>query len=173
MSTFLPRIGELIVELDTECDAIHIAIAPCTAETVLLPGRRIAVTNGIARNITADRQTVAVVDPYLTEPVPAGARFWAFLLPNTVTGLRHNWNHPAFPANGIAESRKWLEHFAESVNMSYENVLDSGETKRFSAHGDEITSVSEERWSQFWTHYAIVKRQPYLDFGYPSTSCSC
>ena len=39
---------------------------------------------------------VGIVDPFLKEPVEPGERFYIFLFPNTVTGLRHVWTHPAF-----------------------------------------------------------------------------
>jgi hypothetical protein len=62
-------------------DAVHVAIVPMVATKTLRPGERL--TNGI-------------VDPFLTEPVEVGQRFWLCLYPNTVTSLRHVWTHPAY-----------------------------------------------------------------------------
>jgi hypothetical protein len=77
-----PKVGELLPPGEARRDAIHVAIMPMLAVKALQPGERLA--NGI-------------VDPYLTAPVQPGERCWLFLYPNTVTGLRHVWTHPAFP----------------------------------------------------------------------------
>jgi hypothetical protein len=38
------------------------------------------------------------VDPFLADPVQPGQMFWLFLYPQTITGLRHVWEHLAFRA---------------------------------------------------------------------------
>lgn len=67
---------------DAARDAVHVAVVPATAVSELRPGQHLA--NG-------------VVDPYRTDPVPPGGRYWLFLYPGTVTRVRHAWTHPAFP----------------------------------------------------------------------------
>lgn len=80
MSSEAAKLGSVITG-DAGRDAVHVAIVPMTAVRVLQPGERL--TNGI-------------VDPFLTEPVQPGQRYYLCLFPGTVTSLRHVWTHPAF-----------------------------------------------------------------------------
>ena len=94
-----PNLGKLITDGDRRRDAIHIAVAPVTARETLKPGQHIGfVPVGQIETVgmvDAERQ-IGLVDPFLTETVQPGQRFWLFLYPNTVTSLRHVWTHPAF-----------------------------------------------------------------------------
>jgi hypothetical protein len=92
-----PRLGQLIEDGDRRRDAIHIAVAPVTAAERLAPGQHVGLVREDDPELVGpcDR-TIGVVDPFLTAAVEPGARFWLFLYPGTITGLRHVWTHPAF-----------------------------------------------------------------------------
>lgn len=90
----IPKIGRLIEEGDNaRRDAVHVAVAPVTAGEDLLPGQHVSHANGVAHS---SGDWIGIVDPYLTEIVREGQRFYLFLYPGTVTSLRHVWAHPAF-----------------------------------------------------------------------------
>ncbi len=76
-----PEFGKLVTDADAKRDAVHVAVIPMTAVRRMMPGEK--MING-------------VVDPFLSEPVQVGQRFWLFIYPGTVTGIRHAWQHPAF-----------------------------------------------------------------------------
>lgn len=102
---YKPNVGELCHD-NARRDAVHFAVAPVVAGDVLRPGMHVCLLpNGEAgnRDYLDDNcesiPTIGIVDPFLKEKfVYKGERFWLFLYPNTITNLRHVWEHPAFKA---------------------------------------------------------------------------
>ncbi|MBY0232848.1 MAG: hypothetical protein K2W96_26495 [Gemmataceae bacterium] len=99
MADNAPLVGKLI-EGEARRDAIHVAVAPVVAACALRPGQRVGLVDDRA---TPDAEPIGIIDPYLEGDVPAGARCWLFLFPNTITSLRHVWTHPAFRAKSLEE----------------------------------------------------------------------
>lgn len=78
-------------------DAVHVAVAPMTAGHVLWPGNDVGLgADGRVYLARDGVEPIGIVDPFLREQVQEGQRFWLCLYPNTITGLRHVWTHPAF-----------------------------------------------------------------------------
>ena len=92
----VPKLGKLIGQGELVYrDAVHVAVIPVVALQRMRAGDRVGI-DGAGRACFSDNQ-VGIVDPYLdcywVEP---GERFYLFMYPGTVTGLRHAWTHPAF-----------------------------------------------------------------------------
>lgn len=75
-------------------DCIHIAITPEVANERLQPGQRVGFVCG--RFCGPTSAPIGIVDPFLTEPVEKGERFWLLMMPGSITSLRHVWQHDAF-----------------------------------------------------------------------------
>jgi hypothetical protein len=102
-------IGRLVAG-DEGRDAVHVAIAPTTAPCELRPGQHVDQHgNPEGPGVVP----VGIVDPFLREPVRSGQRFWLFLYPNTVTSLRHEWTHPAFPTTSPAEVNQAIKEYLD------------------------------------------------------------
>lgn len=91
-----PTVGKLLQGTEGR-DAIHFALAPVAAAEDLAPGQRVvlAATNRIRAALPGE-MPIGIVDPFLEQTVAREERCWLFLMPNTITGLRHVWTHPAF-----------------------------------------------------------------------------
>ena len=89
------HLGQLITDGEMRRDAVHVAIAPVMATETLRPGQHVGLI-GDNQHAGPSDEPVGVVDPFLQESVQKGERFLLWLYPNTVTGIRHIWTHPAF-----------------------------------------------------------------------------
>ena len=104
-----PRLGRFIEDGDRRRDAIHVAVAAVTAAVRLAPGQHVGlVQEANAELVGPCDRNIGIVDPFLSGEVELGQRFWLFLYPDTITGLRHVWTHPAFQAAAAAVREKLL-----------------------------------------------------------------
>lgn len=104
-------------------DAIHVAIAPVVAAESLSPGQEIGFIDDAKTRVGQSKKTLGIVDPFLTSDVRRDQQFYMFLFPQTVTGMRHEWQHPEFPAASVAafsftkeESEAWLRQFCANAD---------------------------------------------------------
>lgn len=182
MSTI--KLGELVDDKQDR-DAIHIAIVPMKASELLRPGQRVGLIGDDECEAGPSENCVGIVDPYLVDVVPKGAVFWLFLLPNTVTGMRHHWEHPEFQNDQLISqamqkenARMWLIDQCDPLGMSFEEL-----TSRNSelVNGGYIKTHQNEsardHWyeieDQFWRFLEIYTGQVIKESDRGGFTCSC
>lgn len=154
-------------------DAIHIAIAPVVAGHILEPGERVGWMDAEARTVGRVPSTFGIVDPFLTDPVLPGQRFFVCLYQQSITSLRHIWTHPAFTETDVAlpvtkahsthkeQSYAWLRAHAERIDIGFNGLMRAAQTW---LEEDEYTvQDGHTSWrddfgdpAEFWHHYEIV-----------------
>lgn len=160
-------LGKLITH-DARKDAVHVAVAPCKANTKLIPGAHVGIHDGVSTT----KDPIGIVDPFLDGPVKAGETFWLFLYPKTASNLRHEWDHPSFKeeadkvAAAIARltgdesmiARNWLEQFAREAGTSYLDMMKSAAEYAMGDETDDLVigtkkvDYSDDKtgfWAQF------------------------
>lgn len=148
-------------------DATHIAVCPVWAgegET-LKPGDHIRLVAGSDRIVVkcGPEESIGIVDPFLLE-VPEYACFWMWLKPGTITSLRHDWSHPAFPQEDYLsrselqfskeESEAWLREFCKYVDCPGFDIVIAAATNK------KLESVDPEYYPEAYTNDG-----EYLYFG--------
>lgn len=187
------KLGQLL-DGSQERDAIHVAIAPVFAHDKLAPGQHIGfyLEKDLLVTSKAEKK-IGIVDPYLKELVMPSQQFWMFLYPNTVTGMRHHWQHPSFdnltPSEegvmdnvSVEASKVFLKEFAEKCGMTYTNCInrirswiESGQV--WVEHNSEC---ARDGWydvdkDELWKHLKIaegLEKPEDTDWSAPF-SCSC
>jgi hypothetical protein len=108
---FVPQVGRLC-DHTARRDAVHSPLTPVIAAEELECGQDVRLEADGFAVAAPPGQGVGIVDPWLrhvsgVSRVPAGAGFYLWLPPGTVTSLRHVWSHPAFqpkpPGSGEKE----------------------------------------------------------------------
>lgn len=191
-------IGKLI-EKDRHRDAIHIAVAPVSAGEILRPGDTVRLVGGLA--MRAYENPIGIVDPFLiTEwtEIQKGDKFYLFLMPGSVTSLRHEWEHPSFDKVPVkatksskAASEAWLREYAKLVNPYYAEggyywkktgkdeayellMRDIREGNNITYHGIDMHSLGDLRDPDELKHHAEVVLGRQVDWGtFEYFGCSC
>lgn len=184
-----PVIGH-VIDGEAHRDAIHVAICPVVANEKLAPGQDIGFVEGSRERVEAvigpalAHRRLGIVDPFLRSLVFAEQRFYMFLMPRTITSLRHEWTHPAFevanPTVTASESETWLRAFADKAGLSYDRVVEIG---RNCANTDDFvteydTSRARDAFyaidsPDFWSHIERVTGITVNNKDHIPFTCSC
>lgn len=189
-----PVLGQLITDDNAERDAFHVAVHPVIAREDMDPGEFIYVINSVGGTFDAylsdskDR-AVGIVDPLLDHRVYIGDKFYCWIKPNTVTGMKHHWEHPAFPDVDNSQKefnpssaekeihRQWLEHFCEEWSFDFDNIVDAAINQGYiTSYGNEYTADDlGDDWDLFWEHLEIYagRKFPESHRQHVGWSCSC
>lgn len=167
-------------------DAVHVAVISAVAGQKLHPGQDVGFPSpdqtGERTATTGAATKLGIVDPFIQGAIMPDQRFWLYLYPRTITGLRHQWTHPAFsddtgtvygtPAHKLA-AEKWIRSFADRQNLTYEEVMSAAsnvdDSDYMCIYG---SSANGEIPEEFWPMAEIVLGRPIK--GRPEYfSCSC
>jgi hypothetical protein len=185
----IKTIGTLLTGTEDR-DAIHIAILPVIAGEDLSPGAHITLAFG-TRNIAIRARdeyeimpSLGIVDPFLQHwRIEKGQQFWMFLHPNTITGLRHQWQHPRIDnaPQAVNDAEQWLRGFSERWGFDYDDMIaiatNPSEEDYIVAHGTGLHSRGElgDEHAQFWQHLSVLTGRSFDTVHQLKTgwSCSC
>lgn len=168
-----------IIETEQQRDAIHIAVAPVIAGEKLSPGDHVGfLPDGRVGEAAAEK--IGAVDPFLKKTVKAGERLWLFLYPGTISGLRHEWTHPAFKTPSYRldgpPSEQWLRDYADKMGVDYDDLIQHArDYLDHSAYWIEGGRFEGEGVPDaFWTHFEVVTGRAVEESQRRSFfSCSC
>lgn len=179
----ISKIGKTFTTVEQR-DAVHFAVAPVTLRAGgfgISPGApiRFAIKGNVEMVEECDmKDAVGIADPFIEGSIVPGESFFMLLKPGTITGLRHEWSHPAFDTDRKAIAEWWLRDFADKHDMDYgviEHTLRNGST-RF-AFGNDINYPDEETCKEFMKHAEILSGfdlgsgDPHFDG--PEFRCAC
>ncbi len=178
------RIGKKLEGI-AERDAIHIAVYPVTVATERLsPGQSVIIQDGKAYPCAKERR-MAIIDPFINGFVLQGERCFVFMLPGSITGLRHDWTHPDIETAHIDEDHEtWLRDFAERYAFDYDDLIYQAQVisgsswdHYITAHGRDLhgSNYLGEDHELFWHHLEGLTGKRFEsehreNFGW---SCSC
>lgn len=166
------KLGQVITT-PQERDAIHIAVVPVVAAVSMQPGTRCGIDpTGKAAPCIAEAAYVGVVDPYLRGAVPTGASFWLFLEPGSITSLRHDWTHPAFPsAQPAGDAKAYLEDVARTYGTDMETMLSAIKEGHYclSDDIDEHRALDAAFWACYTAYTGRAKPSDAADY----FRCAC
>ena len=164
-------------------DAIHIALMDVIASELLHPGEFVSFVPDSVTHVKSDDDGIGIIDPYLRTSVKAGDRITMFLLPNTVTSLKHVWTHPSIPdTDPILEEKAkakknavdWITNYAERLDLSYDEII--GAAEGYVYGGDYLCEggrfEGEYTPDEFWDNFEIVTDTKVKKRG-SFFSCSC
>lgn len=191
-----------IINAGEKRDAIHLGVEPVIAGEKMMPGDHTYLQNGFAYPCApGSPMAMGIVDPFLTDAVKVGERFWLIVYPRQITSLRHVWEHPDFPASGETETpepvavddaklhkmllllgeekavaKEAIRTLADSLDVDYDELLDRAQEYvscgEYWSEGDRFEGESIPQ--EFWNHYEkVMQTTVALSDRDNFLSCSC
>jgi hypothetical protein len=108
-----------------------------------------------------------------------------FLLPNTVSGMRHQWDHPAFdnsvpPRNEKMEfSLWWLRNYARTIRpydkpeVAYQTLLEDIGQEQIVGYGRDLCCLSDLPDADELKEHVEVVLGKHIDLDNFTFHCSC
>lgn len=186
-----------ILDREMPRDAVHIAVVPVIAAESMHP----ATHCGLLGDGRAGTRTklIGIVDPYLSQAVAVGERFFLFLYPGSITSLKHQWTHPDLDpiydggeytqardkARAIkqkAMSEQWMREFVRTHDCpDYEEVIgkaaaairggnDAWDAEYLHFNGTDAHGKIPE---EFWDHVENIVGEKAKGTKPKYFSCSC
>lgn len=164
-------------------DAVHVAVISVVAAHDLAPGERISLAD---TTLGGPVEKIGIVDPFRVKPVQRGDLFWLCLMPRSITSLRHQWSHPAFPQQGTDAkdadqqySEIWLRAYAmrmnsyDAPNEAYSRLLDGLKSGELFSHGSDLHGFHDLDDAEDLRYHAERVLGIKIDWSRFSFSCSC
>jgi len=165
-------------------DAVHIALFSAQCAHRLGPGDWVKLHHDGSLMRCEPENAIGIVDPFL--PVMAQPDHWVyvFLKPNTVTGLRHVYEHPTLDGMEGRTPYETVKRIAELLDIGQDHLMQAARTWRESS-GEEWPThevqLGSEGWRDEFRHYAKEFWQAYAQITGDDTaemddnffSCSC
>lgn len=175
-----------VITTEQQRDAIHVAVAPVVCAEPLLPGAHVGL-NGAGRATKYSTKLIGVIDPFLKRVVEAGETCWLFMYPNTITSLRHEWSHPAFPVEtktqaGVQTSKDWLRVYAKShLDEEYLSGRDAYDVLMEQVADGNITYLGQDMHGiydlkdgeELFRHLSVVLGRKITAESFEYFGCSC
>lgn len=182
-------------------DAIHLAVEPVVAGERLRRGADIGINQldgkAYASTVAGKVKHIGIVDPFLANDVVApGERFWLIVYPRMITSLRHVWEHPDLPADGVVaqvsdvtaqvKAIAYLQSYADEIDEPYDYLVnvarshydyEKGLTKSYPDYF--VQGGRFEGWGveqEFWDNFCVAFDLSPFDQGVYAPgffSCSC
>lgn len=137
-------------------DAVHVAIVPIQVGSHgLTVGSPVKIEGGKAVSTPSAYHAVGILDPFLVREIgrdfELGQWVWLCLFPKTIKGLRHVWEHPAFPltqptstpTSDKSVSEAWLKDYVRKHCLYWEDKPDGG-------YAEFLRYVEVERWIYYY-----------------------
>lgn len=166
-------------EASDERDAVHVAIVPVLAGERLLPGQRVGLLN--PGTVCRQEPHIGIVDPF-AGLVEEGQRVWLLLFPNSIRGMRHHWEHPAFPDDRTikaSEAETWLKIYAARYNEhenpqdAFVNLIRGLRCGYVFFNGSDLHGYQDLPEAKEFQKYAEAYLGHRIDLGGFEFSCSC
>lgn len=156
----LETLGRDYLSSDAQKDAVHIAVAPVQPNEDMEPGTKVVfVKAGDTVNVRAAKtgeSPVGVIDPFKLRKAIKGWECWMLLMPRSVVGLRHEWQHPAFGGTSEAQSEAWLRGIAAKYETTYDKLVAEAVSGEGSFFGTDIDYEDFHTDADFWHHIEVV-----------------